>query len=350
MTELHAPNYRVRLFLSVDLTGSTAFKSKNTSFEWLKAFQHFYGEFPRLYSSEFDEVCSSIEGIGGNERSAPPKIWKTIGDEILFVNRVLSITHLGAYVTAFSKSLHKFGELVQAYDGLNTKGNGWIAAFPSPNCSIGIGDGGDADPMSGGNELSTEEFESIVDEEPKKFDFLGKGIDGGFRISRNSTVNTFTISPALAFLLTKAKTNPDATKFDADFRFHETQSFKGVVNGRPYPIISIDTIRDEEERELHRLEAKLLQRPSVVADCVELKDYLDKYIKLNKIEKPVLKLTHGVEDQVPPEHYQSYVKEWEAERKKSKGDDASFNEDGNPDLDSIIPSVEEAVGGIVNDH
>lgn len=343
MEELSVPDYRVRLFLSVDLTGSTAFKSKNNSFRWLKAFQLFYDQFPSLYSEHFTEVCGEIDGIGAEEKECLPQIWKTIGDEILFVNRVESVTHLGAYVTAFSQTLHAFGEKVAAYEGLNTKGNGWIAAFPSPNCSIGIGKGESEDPYAGLNELRTEGFERKVDNNPAGFDFLGKGIDGGFRISRNSTVNTFTISPALAFLLAKAKGNPDATGFDADFRFHETQSFKGVLNGEPYPIISINTVRNPGERELQRLEAELLQRPAVVDDCKVLKEYLEKFIELNKIEMPVLKLTHAEGEQPTPSHYDDYVKEWEAERKKSVSDDASFSEDGNSALDKEIPSVDSSI-------
>lgn len=343
MDDLSVPDYRVRLFLSVDLTGSTAFKSKNNSFRWLKAFQLFYDQFPSLYSQAYQDVCGAIQGINPEESANHPQIWKTIGDEILFVNRVLSVTHLGAYVTAFSRTLHAFGEKVGAYEGLNTKGNGWIASFPSPNCSIGIGKGADEDPYAGVNELRTEVFEKEVDENPGSFDFLGKGIDGGFRISRNSTVNTFTISPALAFLLTKAKGNPDATGFDADFRFHETQSFKGVLDGKPYPIISIDTVRNPDERELQKLEAELLQRPTIVDDCGDLKKYLEKYIELNKIEMPMLKLSFAEGDQPMPAHYNDYVKEWEAERKRSASDDASFSEDGNSELDGNIPSVEASV-------
>lgn len=345
MSELQVPDYRVRLFLSVDLTGSTAFKSKNkSSFDWLKAFQHFYGEFPKMYSKKFSVVCEEIGGIGERERSATPKIWKTIGDEILFVNRVYSINHLAAYITAFSKSLHAFGEQVQQFDGLNTKGNGWVASFPSPNCSIGIANEGTTDPISGLNELITEQFEASVDEAPEKYDFLGKGIDGGFRISRNSTINTFTISPALAYLLTKAKTNPDALKFEADFRFHDTETFKGVLDGKPYPIISIDTVRNDEERELHRLEANLLRKPSIVDDCEGLKSYLEKFIRLNSIEMPVLKLNDGLGEPAPPSHYQTYEKEWQAERQKSEAEQESFNQDGDANLDSEIPSVEASIG------
>lgn len=312
MNEFRKPEYRVRLFLSVDLTGSTNFKSKSgqSNLDWLKAFQKFYGEFPVLFSNKYTEICGVTEDIGEREEAISPKVWKTIGDEIIFVNRVDSITHLGAYVKAFSTSLIEFGEMVETTYGLNTKGNGWLAAFPSPNCSIQLSKTGSRDPFSGEFEVLTEDFELEVDQTPHDFDFLGKGIDGGFRISRNSTIDTFTISPALAFLLCKAKRNKDTTKFDCDFLFHEPQIFKGVVGEKPYPIVSIDTNRDPQLKKIYDLQAELLQKP-VVADSEILSSYLEKYIKHHKIEMPSLKLSSGNADIDPPEHYKCYIKQLE---------------------------------------
>jgi hypothetical protein len=349
MAEFSVPAYRVRLFLSVDLTGSTAHKSRASSFEWIKAFQHFYGEFPKLYQKQFESVCADIGGMSDNEKSDTPKIWKTIGDEILFVNRVESVTHLGAYVSAFSNALHFFGEHIGPFGDLNTKGNGWIAAFPSPNRSIGIHTNGRSDPFSGTNDLPSEDLEAAVDQKPQEYDFLGTGIDGGFRIARNSTIDAFTISPALAYLLVKAKTNPDATKFDATFRFHELQSFKGVLGERPYPIISIDTMRSEEQRELRQLETALLNTPNNVDNPEQLRNYLEQFIKLHNVEMPCLKLSHSDAAPTLPDHYLTYVDQWEAEYQKNQGDMASLNEDGDASQDSEMPSADETVAGLKDD-
>ncbi|WP_158623095.1 hypothetical protein [Pseudorhodobacter sp. E13] len=191
---LRKPEYRIRLFLSVDLTGSTNFKSSDSStFRWLKAFQKFYGEFPALFQKKYVEVSGSIPDLSADEKAQIPKVWKTVGDEILFVNRVHSITQLGAYVSAFSGALKEFGQEIHGIHKLNTKGNAWVAAFPSPNCSISLSIGTNQDPISGGNELLTEDFERKVDETPRDYDFLGKGIDSGFRIARNSSVLSLTL-------------------------------------------------------------------------------------------------------------------------------------------------------------
>jgi len=336
------PAYRVRLFLSVDLTGSTDFKAKtgHTSLTWLKAFQKFYGEFPSMFEGNYHKACCEIPDIGGDERDCHPKVWKTIGDEILFVNRVDSITHLGAYVSAFAQTLKDFGGDIYDIHKLNTKGNGWVAAFPSPNCSISLSKGTD-DPLSGSSELLTEAFEKQVDETPHKYDFLGKGIDGGFRISRNSTIDTFTISPALAYLLCRAKRNNETTMFDCDFQFHEPQQLKGVVGGNYYPIVSIDTNRDEQQKKIYDLQADLLQQPAS-ADFAKLAEYLERYIDYHRIEKPALKLANGNADVDPPEHYQRFISEWQAEATKLSAAIAMEEEASETDGSSVKDSVPPA--------
>ncbi len=344
-----APQYRVRLFLSVDLTGSTSFKSKNESFVWLKAFQEFYSEFPRRFSENYERTCKDIPGLAEHHAVHLPKIWKTIGDEILFVNRVYCVTHLGAYVTAFSKTLHEFGASVQGNHDLNTKGNGWIAAFPSPNCSIQVRSPDNEDPISGHGDLNTEVFEAAVDTNPENFDFLGKGIDSGFRIARNSTIDTFTISPALAFLLVKAKGNPDATKFDGDLVFHEPQRFKGVVGDRPYPVISIDTVRSADERRLKDLEAELLQKPAIVQEMKQLRAYLETYIDMRGIEMPCLKLSDNDDDEELPKHYHDYIKQWSAEAQKAISDLEAMQAQSNgdePPVDEDLLSPESAASDL----
>jgi hypothetical protein len=318
MTEETAPEYRIRLFLSVDLVGSTAYKSRtgSTNLKWIKAFQKFYGEFPSQFAKNYKLVCAETSEIGAPETDDGPKVWKTIGDEILFVNRITSVTHLSAYIRSFSKTLIEFGKEVSTGFDLNTKGNAWIAAFPSPNRSIRLSMNG-SDPLIGQNEVLTEAIEAAVDARPNEYDFLGKGIDGGFRISRNSTIDTFTVSPALAYLLCRAKRNVDITRFDGRFVFHEPQEFKGVVNGRKYPVISIITSRDVKFDELEELEASLLDRPRE-AEVDKLFKYLDAYIEHHGIERPELKLTLQSAEVPPPDHYTRYIQEWREDLEKIK--------------------------------
>lgn len=347
------PLYRLRLFLSVDLVGSTAFKSREseTNLVWIKAFQKFYEQFPKLFENKYKEFCAKSPELNTAETSYLPKVWKTIGDEILFVNRVYSIAHLAAYIAAFRDALIAFGTEVKASYQLNTKGNAWIAAFPTPNRSIHLALNPTDSPNIGNDDILTEADEAAVDEKPSNFDFLGKGIDGGFRISRNSTVDTMTLSPALAYLLCRARKNVETTKFECAFSFQEPQVFKGVLAGNKYPVISLITSRDEYHARLEDLEAKLLNRARI-ADVDVLQDYLTNYIEVHKVEKPSLKLTYNSADVAAPDFYDSYIQEWEKDLKSVKQQTKAEEEaalSSEPDEQSNSAADENLVNKLVDD-
>jgi len=343
------PLYRLRLFLSVDLVGSTAFKSKEdeTNLVWIKAFQKFYEQFPKMFRRHYREFCDNAPEIHEKEKSVTPKVWKTIGDEIIFVNRVHSVAHLAAYVISFRKTLIAFGDEVNTTYKLDTKGNGWIAAFPTPNRSIRLALDAKEESYSSNDDILTEDDEISVDNEPSQFDFLGKGIDGGFRISRNSAVDAMTLSPALAYLLCKAHKNVDTTKFDCQFSFQEPEIFKGVMGGKKYPVVSLITSRDEDHERIECLEAELLDRPRA-ANADKLYEYLDRYIQAFKVEKPTLKLTYRSADVPPPSYYVSYIEEWQEDiqqiEKQKKTEEEAAQTSGSDEGLPGEQSDEDAVG------
>ncbi|KQQ58761.1 hypothetical protein ASF69_15595 [Rhizobium sp. Leaf311] len=296
---MRVPEYRVRLFLSVDLTGSTAYKhKKQNTLEWIKAFQAFYGQFPRILSEKYAEACNLSPSITQYEISnGEPKLWKTVGDEILFCCRLYSHCHLGAAISAFIESLKDFGVTAKTYE-LNTKGNAWVGSFPSPNCSIMPikKNGGDTeDSLNGKNDIPTEDNELRVDAEPSNFDFLGKGIDAGFRISKNSAIDTLTISPGLGILLAQAAGSHRVTGFKRSIRLVEMQVFKGVANDSPYPVLTIDTSRDDRHETLLIQQRELLGQPKPPAND-ELEKYLVSYLDYNGIEIPKIKSTYNEEN------------------------------------------------------
>src|SRR5699024_10215799 len=147
----------------------------------IKAFQRFYSVFPKELLQKYKNHCEDAREIHEDDKNSPPKTWKTIGDEILFANRVNSIAHLSVCVNAFHDTLIKFGRGISQNFPLNVKGNAWVAAFPSPNRSIHLAMDA-TDPISGNRDLISESFEAKIDADPSGYDFLGKGIDSGFRI------------------------------------------------------------------------------------------------------------------------------------------------------------------------
>lgn len=100
---------KVYLFLSVDVEGSTKFKSqpfgkdkssKNSVQHWLFFFQDFYSEFPKIFIGE----CRGLKVPG-----KPPQIWKTLGDEIIFSTEIKVHQDAVNYVTAFKLAIEKYG-------------------------------------------------------------------------------------------------------------------------------------------------------------------------------------------------------------------------------------------------
>jgi hypothetical protein len=78
--------------MSVDLVGSTAFKA-DKRYEnaqdgspypkWVKPFENFYTDFPRIMREEYKNI--TLKDQRHSENCRYPQVWKTIGDEIIFV-------------------------------------------------------------------------------------------------------------------------------------------------------------------------------------------------------------------------------------------------------------------------
>lgn len=304
------PNYRLRVFLSVDLSGSTAFKSKEKSTNWIRTFRKFYADFLKHYKAIYIEFCGThTECQKYNLDGYFPKLWKTVGDEAIFVNRVESQFHLFAYVHAFDGALKRYKEVLHSTpetNSLDVKGNGWIASFPTPNQTVSLEN---ANGPGFEDEIPDESIEAQADKHPSQFDFLGPGIDAGFRISGNSTSGFFTVSPMLAWLLCRANTNRLYEKFKFELEFRGVNELKGVIGEAPYPIIGLNTERDEKLKKINRLQNKMLG--GVETDANLLIDYLEEFASLYKVDMP--SITTGENDAgfaVPEFYTQTFVPEW----------------------------------------
>lgn len=314
---MRPPEYRVRLFLSVDLTGSTAFKHKSKdTLEWIKSFKVFYEQFPLMLQKNYRTLANPngklARSLSQDEAdSGHPRLWKTVGDEILFCCTLKSLCQLGTCIEAFVNTLVQYGEILKG-GALNTKGNAWVASFPTPNCSIKPIKSSKDEENSKRNDLPNETEEQEIDLDPSKFDFLGKGIDAGFRISKNSAINTLTISPGLAILLCECTKIETLSKFKTPIRLTEMQEFKGVAGNNFYPVLTIDTCRDDKYRTILECQRKLLNQPDP-QNPKALEAYLSNYLEYFEIEIPsIKKMSHDAEFS-PPAFYVEYRRKWEAE-------------------------------------
>lgn len=316
-----APDYRLRIFLSVDLVGSTAFKAMeqysgsngdDPSPAWVATFRSFYTEFQKFLKTAYDEEyrASQKNSPHVDEQSRYPVIWKTVGDEIIFCSRILTIEHAAVTVSAFVRALEQFAQkLKQDKLPLNVKGACWLAAFPAPNATIEVvtlRESSETDTITGPIKSPEAIREDRADQEPHLFDFLGKGIDTGFRIAKNATEDRCVLSVQMAYLLAKAATKK---RFHHSLGFHGREVLKGVVNGIPYPVISVDTERNELNWMLKSREAAL--RGERAVDEYALCDFLETFMQVANIEVPCLSFRDDAQVLCWPATYKLYIQHFD---------------------------------------
>jgi hypothetical protein len=222
--------WRLRLFASADLVGSTAYKAIQNSREspdWVPTFTEFFQAFP-------DAVVQSYSTLPKHSSHCPEvgsvlKPWKFLGDEILFSVELQRHEHAASHIRAFLKAIGEFPENWRRKKlPLRLKGSSWIAGFPITNREVAI-------PIPDGRKIQ---------------DFIGPSIDLGFRIAKYSTERKFVLSADLALMLLDAA---DRTEWETEFYpvFQGREVLKGVIGNEGYPIVFLHTnggVQDAEEK------------------------------------------------------------------------------------------------------
>ncbi len=299
-----AAEYRVRLFLSVDLSGSTAFKNSKdgearkagATPNWVTVFQKFYSDFPSLLAAEFQRQKNASMGS-----DVCPKLWKAVGDELVFCGRVTNKKSCAVALDAFVKTLHDYRKRLTDQDiALNVKGAAWLAAFPEPNRTVQLRVR-DGDP-----ELlpASEALEFSADEEPFEFDFLGKAIDTGFRVAPNAEPSKFVLSVQLARLL--AHQGPKLN-FAHQVRLERPSILKGVNKNEPYPFLYIDTLDHLPTKAAKQLEREVLREDTPPIQS-KLSGYLSAYCEVVGTDEIMLKTDDNANDVTVPESYSTHKK------------------------------------------
>ena len=251
---------KLKLFLSVDIVGSTELKHQGGNAKaqpWLSFFFAFFANFPTLFSEALAEQCQ----LG---RVLEAKLWKSLGDELIFTAELKSRHDAGAYLRAFRLALLKAVEnwkVTKDNSNLLLKGTAWIAGFPVGNAEIPL------------------ESSSTADTDGR--DYIGPHVDAGFRLKEHSTPRKLIVSADLAYLLLGTE-NPGLDLF-----FDGDVSLKGVIRNKPYPIIWADCFAPGELSDLsiHHLKDKLLGRGK--ADLSQLRDYLKLWLADSQGHVPI---------------------------------------------------------------
>ena len=201
----------VAMFMSVDLSGSTAFKSQaqgdGENPEWLEPFEAFYREVPLI-------MMGQIAGAFAMENEVPHSgVWKVIGDEIIFMAHPRTPTEAQLLTIAFYRTVINYDRKIFKRWPLRIKGCCWAAQISGRNREIEIPE-----------MLGTDDNQVYVD-------FLGPDVDTGFRLSAKAGPGQVIISSNLVQLLAGMEES-------AGIQFHYIGPtvLKGVYVGRPYPL------------------------------------------------------------------------------------------------------------------
>lgn len=267
---------RLLLFLSVDLVGSTAIKqssrfalvtpdesrSPTDQFApWIKILAGFFAATERMFSTNWRSYFSAQPGDPDGDQYRP-RIWKINGDELIYVGYFDEPRSLIKAICIWARTIKDLRDPVgklSAELGLDIKATAWTAGTPISNMEIMPAGLMMKDEDTSGGIESYQIFSSyrqldayygnngIGDARASdRPDYLGPGVDAGFRLAAHSTPRKFVISIDIAYILSHMHSNlfkviAREIGVTSDFRYDGTISLKGVNGGKAYPIFWLDT-------------------------------------------------------------------------------------------------------------
>ncbi|MBI4263472.1 MAG: hypothetical protein HY657_03770 [Acidobacteria bacterium] len=236
---------RLRIFLSVDTVGSTAFKQGQENLpsgpRWVDAFRLFYS---RVGSALFEQWRRPPPDLAGD----CPTFWKGLGDEVLYVKELTDYRQAFFAVRAWRDTVGSSrATLANKYPSLDLKASAWVANFPITNAEIQL-------PMP--NARSTEKSADVG--QASTIDYIGPSMDLGFRLGTLSSPTRLVTSVGLTLMVAEAVMDGCADADDLRLMYGEPTILKGVLGGAPYPAFWVDTRSD---RLLADAEDHLLGKP-----------------------------------------------------------------------------------------
>jgi len=333
------PNFlrpTLRLFLSVDIVGSTAFKQSSKSpsavtklgAPWLEATTLFYNEFERLFTTAWDASTSELKAKYSWQMGPSPDLWKAAGDELIYTKALTDHRQAFVAVQAWTTAVKGFKPALKKFSrSLDLKCTAWLAGFPVTNAEVML-----RQSLSEQDKLQLPDDDSLVSNfklleqlgdraSSLVKDYIGPSIDTGFRLAALSTPRKFVLSLDLALLLAHTLVTPPDTEFQVTtkFRFDGKETLKGVLEGVPYPIFWIDVDPDDK---LNKAEDRLTGQDSIsVSDMREfcqvfLSEMEDKMFRPYIIGNPDSFFTI-----VPDSHLErlkTYFDYWQNEKEKRR--------------------------------
>lgn len=294
--------YCLKLFMSFDLSDSTQYKVNNES--WPIVLQEFQEEIVENIATTWEDQAKNLCGANfypnmpgrlleewktefaephklREYAQAPPRVWKTLGDEVIFQ---LDITHPADIVVAMGAMqqtmsdmyfVFKQREFIDAEKGMTApyisiKGCAWLAPFNEKEFG----------PELVRNSLNVVgQMQQIRGGKPvdmtKTIDYIGKNIDEGFRVAKMSEPGIIVFSMSLFLLLTFAQRGIATREPPFSFFIDKGQPLKGVLGGKPYLKMFLDGRPSEFRRGFESSEQLLNEALNVTpANEIKLTNYI----------------------------------------------------------------------------
>lgn len=272
---------RLRIFLSADIVGSTGLKQvplakgaadiHDQHTIWFLIIQGFYVEAAQAVAEEWgaatdawpeDPLCFGTA----------PKLWKTIGDEVVFEKVVTDHRQVSTVLMCWVKALDRMRLFLRDKDvRLDVKSTAWLAGFPVVNKEVVLDGGVDGPALNSENYFI--ESGSILNRyytgdllPGLVIDYVGPAIDTGFRLSAFATSRKLVISVGIAYVLSKTSSTDDKRIIRFRTMFDGGSPMKGVMGGRQYPVFWIDL---SPEHSLARCEDALTGAGRLTDDKIE---------------------------------------------------------------------------------
>lgn len=241
-------NIGSRLFLSADLIGSTARKQEDGA-EWLGFVLAFYQQFPHILAECIESTCAEAQSVReGLDLGTIPKLWKAVGDELLYSAEVGHELQLWVFVNAWITAMRETERTVLgkrgSQHGMTLKGGAWVGTFPDPDRKVavplnpGTYEHDHVNPELLNRELLGRLSNDAVEIPTVRVDYVGPGMDTGFRVLKNATRSQFPVSVEVAWALAAA--NKLLVGIEKPIYYSGEASFKGVWDGRGYPVFALD--------------------------------------------------------------------------------------------------------------
>jgi isopentenyldiphosphate isomerase len=218
----------VYLYFSFDLVNSTAFKD-SYPLHWPTVISRFY-ELTRQYILD---------------RLSPIKVWKYIGDEVLFYKKIHNLADIYPCPKEALNIMQQVStDLNKQFTNLNfpfsIKAAIWIAKVSPNQPTLGQTQKLDYSKLQKNIIIDRSGADVEIESTEPYIDFLGPDIDIGFRICKCINQNKLGIESKLAYILYQ---NKDEIRFKEKYdierkaRIVSYKALKGVWKNRLYPII-----------------------------------------------------------------------------------------------------------------